>query len=896
MTQDAMGIDEEDEQTQLIETRVEVVQEEVTKEAMDPSQHDDEVLTRRSDERRTTEGSFHSAKEDMASGEQTAKPELNVPQLPQEQAANVVEADEHKGTSADGKAIEEADEDVMLLDPKETQNEDDRDSLLDDDAALAAHTPSDGYSPAKPVVRKSSLTFASLPAREPLTTKRSMGARASRTSQLDQARANGLSRGSYLGRFTGGKSLGNKILPDQDISAAGNDPMDVDGALHYQRKQDELDGDALTTQLHNKASTQRLHDRINMLGKSNENKVTKTATFAQKLVQPSYPELSKDLSDRPSEAQNLPKPQLSAMGQIDDDGDEWIKPLAKKSEILPRPHLSKSRSVDVMEKIDGKDSIGGKDLGIGPQEIQAVRQGSPLRSNSVTERTVSAERLNSALPDLPAASQEESMVGKHMDQQYAHLKAFALPEPSTTPAGSPARLHHDGPLSASKSKLQSIMKSARGLFTSSAGASAQAKMELTPSSRTRSKDSLRPDSPNKAPGPSALSNGLYPDLNMDTQSTTSDGRKTRSSTDREEKARSKELKARQQMELDLQRARDQERIKAAIAKEQQLQRQASAETVPKASAPMQEPKVTRQSPRRAAKHEINETLPHTTMPSSTPATEDDDRGTAEQMPPPPPRTQIAQVQISKAKDVRRPIKPAKDAAPKPKPLPVAIKVGTSSQRIALSNTALSSSLQDSLPAPPPQPAPRPATLTKKGSTASLQSTISNPSMKSSASSAAPKPRALLAAKRQKEQVCRMDLIMRDCTNRPRQDEKEAARKLEHKREIERKRAVQQEEALRKEQQRRQEVERQERERSAAMDDPKKAAQKQAIEKRRMELLKKDQTRNVSKPMNDLVSLVFPLTRTSLILLRHMPCIKTKCSIQYLSSDQSSTRQELHLAK
>ena len=797
MTQDAMDTDEEGVETQQMMSRVEVVREVATKDVMDLDKPEIETIVRRSDERRTTEGSFHSAKEDITSREQTAKPDLDARVLPHEQVLDPVEADQRNEVIPEGDANHDADQDAMQLDSEvpqheddanqgamqldseEPQNEDDRDSLLDDDPALAAsHTPSDGYSPAKPIVRKSSLTFASLPAREPLTTKRSMGARTSRTSQLDQARANGLSRGSYLGRFTGGKSLGNKIQLDQDMPMAENDLASCDGEAQPHEDRMELDGDALTTQLHNKASTQRLHDRITMLGKPSENKVIKTATFAQKLVQPSYPELTKSAQDRSTEIEKqvAPRAPSSATSQNNDDGEDWIKPLAKKPEASNRPHLAKSRSVDVMEKIDGKDSIGGKDLGIGPQEIQAVRQGSPLRSNSVTERTVSAERLNSALPDLPAASQEDSIVGKHMDQQYAHLKAFAMPEPSTTPAGSPTRLHHDGPLSASKSKLQSIMKSARGLFTSSAGASAQAKMELTPSSRTRSKDSWRPASPNKAAEPSGLGNGMYPNLNMDTQSTTtlaSEGRKTRSSTDREEKAKNKELKARQQMETDLQRARDQERTKAAMIKEQQLQRQASAETVPKASASIEYPRVTRQSPRRAAQQGGNEAASQTVVPLSTLATEQDSKDDAEQMPPPPSRPHIAQVQAPKAKEVRRPVKPSKDTAPRPKPLPVAIKVGTSSQRIALSNAALSSSLQDSLPVPSSQPAPqpapqpatRPATLTKKGSTASLQSTMSNPSMKSSASSVAPKPRALLAAKRQKEQASIMHLDLRDPTNK-----------------------------------------------------------------------------------------------------------------------------------
>ena len=79
------------------------------------------------------------------------------------------------------------------------------------------------------------------------------------------------------------------------------------------------------------------------------------------------------------------------------------------------------------------------------------------------------------------------------------------------------------------------------------------------------------------------------------------------------------------------------------------------------------------------------------------------------------------------------------------------------------------------------------------------------------------------------------------------DEKEAQRKLEQKREIERKRAAQQEESRRQEQVQRQEMERQrERERAAAAEDPRKIAQRQAIEKRRLEVLRKEQQRQVSQ--------------------------------------------------
>ena len=74
------------------------------------------------------------------------------------------------------------------------------------------------------------------------------------------------------------------------------------------------------------------------------------------------------------------------------------------------------------------------------------------------------------------------------------------------------------------------------------------------------------------------------------------------------------------------------------------------------------------------------------------------------------------------------------------------------------------------------------------------------------------------------------------------------RKIEQKRDIERKRAAQQEELRRQEQAQQQEAERQrERERlAAAPPDPKKLAQRQAIEKRRLENGKKEQQRQASQ--------------------------------------------------
>ncbi|KAI1738897.1 hypothetical protein F4680DRAFT_424327 [Xylaria scruposa] len=117
-------------------------------------------------------------------------------------------------------------------------------------------SPSDGSSPIRPIVRKSSLNFASLPAREPITHK-SIGNRISRTSHLDQNRT------SYC-RHTGGKSLGHA---KQDTTDDEHDDMDIDefSASPKPKPQAEVDN----TATHNKTYTQRLQDQINKLGKGN---------------------------------------------------------------------------------------------------------------------------------------------------------------------------------------------------------------------------------------------------------------------------------------------------------------------------------------------------------------------------------------------------------------------------------------------------------------------------------------------------------------------------------------------------------------------------------------------------------------------------------------------------
>lgn len=718
-----------------------------------------------SEEGVNTEGSFHSAQEVIANG--NVQSEMHT-QSEDMAKTDCIESDTHARHLDAQIQNQEAPSERILAPTGIVPLEEDKDSLLEEDHEIdVPHSPSEGSSPVKPLVRKSSLTFASLPPRPPrVSTQKSIGARVSSTSHLDQSKAAPLNRNSYFGRYTGGKSLGGVRRPERATESEEAEEMDLDEADKPTLFREESDRDGKIARLHNKSSTQRLHDRINLLGQTQPGRSTKSIA-APHLVstQPAYPELPKV-----GHEETLPKAQGSPIGlssktfvTVDDD-DEWIKPPSQQSEVVSKPQLVKSYSVDIMQQLATDDGAKSNALTMGGDNKNGQNTLSPVRPRTSTE----------VLRNSPGHQKHRSMAiltspdRSPLHRERFHQKVISVSNPdvssvpSTTPGGSPTRLHHDGPLNASKSKLQSIMKSARGLFTSSAGVSAQAKMEtLSPSSmRLRSQGQELPaEVPSKTTtGPSGLSQMMYPNLSNNSQTSVASTpskksvfRATRSSTEKEDKRR-EEAKEKQRTGLELERAREQERQKAAKFKEQRSVSANSNVNVETAAteATTQKPlQPIRQSPRRAQKcddREMEDTV------EAIKLAEDNELHLS--MGPPPSRLQPQLSQIQKPKELKRPAKPAKEVAPKPKPQPVAIRVG--SQRIPLTNAALSSSLQDSLP--PPQP--RYPAVTKKNSNASLQTSVSTTSFKSSTSSMPSKPRALLAAERKKEQVSSVSSFFR----------------------------------------------------------------------------------------------------------------------------------------
>ena len=647
-----------------------------------------------SEERSTTDRSFHSAREELTETIPKESSRMEAPVNASIEKA-IVEVERLPDTSSPHSEKNKA-EDQMDIDSIEKD--------LDEDLVVdESRSPSQGSSPPRPLARKSSLTFAPLPPRD-FTTKQSIGARASQIGHLEQPKGN-KSRGSVLEQLAAGKSLGGLQQPEQPREKEVDDRLDID-AEKPEFTKEESDTDSKMTKLHNKSSTQRLHDRINMLGKSQPARPTKSIPAVTAVTGLTYPELPKQ-DPQPALLQHMAGLASKAVVAKDneEDDDDWIQPPQSQFKSPNRPQLPKSISVDVMEDITGKQTIGGGDFGQLRDEEKNVHQLSPLREPNVRED----QDDDPALTGTVAAS--EPVRPTSAGTQARARRSDGADSPTTPADNGSSKRYVDGPLSASKSKLQSIMKTARGLFSSSAGVSAQAKMEtLSPSMRLHS----------EAQGPSidaalkrenSKNRALSPVPNRA-------GRQTRSSTEKEEKR--KKLDAQEHKQ-------DMEKITAKI------ETHANGQVV---EVTQTDVKPTRQSPRKIQPQEASTAQ---TCVSS-------EEVQAHSVDPPTTQAQNQPTQLQRTKEVRRIQKPAKEAAPKSKPPPVAIKVGTLSQGMRM-NTTLSTNLQESL-APPQSKQP---VVAKKASNPSLHPATSNSSLKSSVT-ALTKPKALIAAERKKEQV------------------------------------------------------------------------------------------------------------------------------------------------
>ncbi|PHH80337.1 hypothetical protein CDD80_1976 [Ophiocordyceps camponoti-rufipedis] len=625
-------------------------------------------------------------------------------------------------------------------------------------------SPSDGSSPIRPVVRKSSLTFASLPAREPLTAgkKTSMGTRTSRTSHLDNIRS------SYYNRTTGGKSLGNLTQANQDEMGTG-DEMDIDEGPR-DKATDEQDNVPLN---HTKTYTQRLQDQINMLGKPNAQPLQQHKLVAKKTVS-----LKEDTA-----VQSTP----GAFPGPDDDGDDddWIEPPAsvagtvKGTSVLPKCH-----SPNKMEAFLDKDPIEQPNFRAAGRGVEQEDKDGGVAGQVST----APERVESALDEAGADGQP----GVDPEVQSLKLAASASNPESRgasgsvrvyTPSKSPSRSFRDSPLKQVKNKLSSILKSSRGLLASSAAVSAEGKSSIV------SPSVVRPGLYTTASTESVIIRAQEEVRDVHTQEEQSGSperpvaRRTRASTEREkeEKRREKEAKRMEAQNDKLEKAREKEREKALVYNREQeriaaMERQVSSKKGEVRTASKETLKPTRISPRRAKQVESE----------SQPADDDVEMEDAAPAPQPAPAPQsIGAGQASRGKEAKRPVRPAKEALSKAKQAPTVIRVNTGSQHSQLHTTnRLSTASHDTAGSSNLQSQSR---LLNKSSKASLHAKSSTSNMR--APSSVNRPRAMDLAAKKKEV-----------------EEREAQRRRDNRAEMERKRA--EEDQRKQERFRRQETERQ----------------------------------------------------------------------------------------
>ncbi|RDI89592.1 Benzoate 4-monooxygenase [Venturia inaequalis] len=761
-------------------------------------------LSREEQEATETEESFVSAKE--GASRTTSREDLRqdddasstVPDINDDGEVSDVEAPVmtvvEEQVEAEEPAPVEPEETVVAQDPEPGHEHIDDDSYRMDEDDV--RSPSDKSSPVKPLLRKSSLTFSSLPAREPLAHKKSMGARNSRTSHL-------------AGRFTGGKSLGGQ----QNAPSSQDDPMDMDEVDKPALEREESE----TTKKHHQTTTQGLRDRINMLGKSRDSRLSKSIPNLSSVAsQPIYPQLpqpdkAEAENERPVSRPDLNKQLPVNPSQDDDDDDDWIKPVrsaAVAEKEAPRPALFRTRTVEVIQQNGiAKETEPGMAAPV--QQESPKNRFSPSRPKlpSGHKKAVSSSVITSPTRAAMAPTGSQKLISV----SNPTLQSENNP---TTPAGSPRR-HLDGAVSAAKATLYSTLRSAKSIFASSAGVSAQAKMEtLASPCRPRQAEDMFNDvfSPTEEAAPEPA---LYPDLldrfrsEESVANAATEGRRTRSSSEREQRRQDEQRK----MGGELDKAREKERQRATVAVSK-LQTSPSKDRLTAQRAMAQS----------RAESERSEEVAST-----------------DEMPPPPaPRSMLPTTQSQRLREPRRIVKPVKDA-PQPKTRPTPVPIRMPSQRIghaqsqsqAPSTTDLSRSLHESLQNPA---ASGKTALHSKSSSASLHASTSSNSLHKASGSTVAAKRTIEAAAKKKEQ-----------------ETKAAQRKVEQKREMEQRRAVKaederrrQEEERRKQDEERRRLEderRAEQQRRAAeqqrRDEAKRAAQRQAVEAKRMEQQRKE---------------------------------------------------------
>jgi hypothetical protein len=490
------------------------------------------------------------------------------------------------------------------------------DDVEDDMEVDEEPTPSEHSSPVKPLVRKSSLTFACLPAREPILPKKSMG----RTSQI---------------RHTGGKSLGaSQIVQSVDSQ---NDDFDMDDDRPaLQREESE------TTKTHNKTSTQRLFERFQMLEQHAPPKRISQNLLSQSSRPSAYPSQPKEVAAPAQTSQSQPAyPTLPTEPEKDepeedeeDDDDSWIAaPTKTASTANPvRPPINKSHTI----------AIHSSPLKLKPSPIKLVSTSNPDLSAAADSTTPVGSPAGKKYTDAPLSASKAKF--------YSALRAAKDKLIGSTAASAQVKL--DGLSSPRRPELQPAFSSDD---LPSSPKRAERPISLFSHMRSPSKDSIKSSKSTKS---------AKTDKPAETPGSPVKERKTRSSTEREKtkerEAREKEMLHKQKSEDKLREMREKEQSKAAAYHKKTASAPAIAKT------PSQMPSQTSLKPAPSV-NTATKLAPRPDVVRLNSAPKDQGTDSADEMPPPPPpKSLLPTFPTTKVRPPKKLVKPnSKDALGKP---------------------------------------------------------------------------------------------------------------------------------------------------------------------------------------------------------------------------------------
>lgn len=485
-------------------------------------------------------------------------------------------------------------------------------------------SPSSISSLARPLLRKkSSLTFASLPAREPLTTKKSLGPRVSRISHIEQPRLIVGISDNYLGKFAGSRAQTETsrepVASDLDYNddedhgemAAGRNTT-----IQAEKAQQEMKAQS-------KASTQRLQERLAMLGKSNPPRLSRsvptTITISQTTVRESAS------AARDSLTHKIPSV---------DDTEDWIGPMPEAHHPAP----AMPTAIETHKAIARAEANDGR--------LEEISRGTAAKPHGGV--------LEIKYPTVatPLTVSEQSPVRPILGPSYPNLST----QVSTTPINSPVqRRNMDGPLSASKAKLYSVLKSAKGMFASTAHVTTQSRPETKLRETSPSKVPVFHTQPKNTTGGNENKNHISKASDEEVSSVALVRDNMHHEQTQSTRRSSQRLEVKKLVEA--KRTQEKEKLNQEVSKliNEQRPEVLPEKTTGPAVSSLEDFLKNQNSSRN------NDAAP-VGLPLSTV----------------PPKTQLPIPQLQKPGEARRPLRPAKDA-PKARPAPVSIKLA--SQRV-----------------------------------------------------------------------------------------------------------------------------------------------------------------------------------------------------------------------